>query len=300
MKKYDDIGHNPTIGSMYEGLTRDLLQKAIFECLDIRVVSGKIINSKREYSDQIDCMIVQGEGEKIPHTDLYIYHINNVIAVIEVKKNLYSTEVESAYQNLRSVKQIYEPQETCINLACDAFAFLFKKRMPEYNDIKKVPKTEEMFAHFLILEASLPIRIVFGYNGFKSEKSLRNSFVEYLSKHTFDSTKTIEKGFGALSFPNLIVCNNFSLIKLNGMPYALNRENNNEYCEIYGSYSKNPFLLLLELIWTRITYQFKIDSGVFEDNLEMEFIKPFIAGKIDKIDDKEGWCYCYLEMGSDE
>ena len=59
-------------------------------------------------------------------------------------------------------------------------------------------------------------------------------------------------------------------------------------------------MLLLELIWTRITYQFKIDSGVFEDNLEMEFIKPFIAGKIDKIFDKEGWCYCYLEMGSDE
>ena len=59
-----DIGHNPTIGSMYEGLTKNVISQAIFEHMDLRVVSGKIINDDGEYSRQIDCMIVIGEGKK--------------------------------------------------------------------------------------------------------------------------------------------------------------------------------------------------------------------------------------------
>lgn len=41
LKKYSIIKHGPTIGDMYEGLTVSLLNKAIFEGLDIRIVSGK-------------------------------------------------------------------------------------------------------------------------------------------------------------------------------------------------------------------------------------------------------------------
>jgi hypothetical protein len=98
-----DITHAPTIGRMYEGLTRKILEKTFPEGLDLRVVSGFITNSRGDLSKQIDCMLVSGEGERIPYTDDYKYHIQNVIAVVEVKKNLYSSDLDSAYKNLITV-----------------------------------------------------------------------------------------------------------------------------------------------------------------------------------------------------
>ena len=77
-----DITHAPTIGRMYEGLTREVLERSIPTDLDLRVVSGFITNDSGELSKQIDCMLVIGEGEQIPYTDDYKYHISNVIAVI--------------------------------------------------------------------------------------------------------------------------------------------------------------------------------------------------------------------------
>ena len=99
IEQYLNIGHNPTIGDMYEGLTKELMEKSIFEGLELSVVSGKIINDDGVLSRQIDCMIVVGDGEKLPYTDSYIYNINNVIAVIEVKKKLFSKELQSAHEN---------------------------------------------------------------------------------------------------------------------------------------------------------------------------------------------------------
>lgn len=81
------------------------MSKAIFEEFDLKVCSGFIENSDKEVSKQIDCMIVTGEGKKIPYTNDYIYDIHQVIAVIEVKKDLFSRTLESAYMNLLSVKK---------------------------------------------------------------------------------------------------------------------------------------------------------------------------------------------------
>lgn len=96
IEPYLNIGHNPTIGEMYEGLTHQLMERTIFKDFNMHVVSGKIINASGKLSKQIDCMIVIGEGEKLPYTDNYIYNINNVIAVIEVKKKLFSNDLSDA------------------------------------------------------------------------------------------------------------------------------------------------------------------------------------------------------------
>jgi hypothetical protein len=100
------VKHGPMIGNMYEGLTRKILESSIFQELNLKVVTGKIINSKGEMSNQIDCMIVEGEGEKLPFKDEYLWDINNVIAIIEVKKNLYKDELEGAYLNLKSAMDL--------------------------------------------------------------------------------------------------------------------------------------------------------------------------------------------------
>lgn len=66
IEPYLNIGHNPTIGDMYEGLTHQLMEGAIFKNFNMHVVSGKITNASGQFSKQIDCMIVIGEGEKLP------------------------------------------------------------------------------------------------------------------------------------------------------------------------------------------------------------------------------------------
>lgn len=46
------IKHGPTIGDMYEGLTKDIASKALFENAHIRVVSGFISNTDGEMTKQ--------------------------------------------------------------------------------------------------------------------------------------------------------------------------------------------------------------------------------------------------------
>lgn len=76
------------IGDMYEGLTSELLNKSIFEGLDLRIASGKVKNNSGFLSSQIDCMLVVGDGDNIPFTNKKVYHYSQVIAVLEVKKIL--------------------------------------------------------------------------------------------------------------------------------------------------------------------------------------------------------------------
>jgi hypothetical protein len=224
IKKYEIINHPVLIGDMYEGLTKEILKKAIFKGLNLKVSSGKIKNSKEQYSNEIDCMIVLGEGEKLPFTEKYIYHYKNVIAVIEVKKNLFGKTLNDSYQNLKSVKDVIEKEEDeeskefLINLQkilYDAWLSIFRKELPKRKDLGILSKEEHYTYHTFYMEHIFPIRIVFGYNGYSDEFSLREGFKKLLNKSLQKS------GFGYASLPNLIICKNNALVKLNGMPYAL-------------------------------------------------------------------------------
>lgn len=110
IEQFLKIGHNSMIGNMYEGLTKEMAEKSLFDGMDLKVASGKITNQvDGKISKQIDCMIVIGEGTEIPYTKDYIYDIDQVIMVIEVKKNLYSKELSDGYDNLRSVTSLQKP-----------------------------------------------------------------------------------------------------------------------------------------------------------------------------------------------
>lgn len=65
----------------------------------------------------------------------------------------------------------------------------------------------------------------------------------------------------------------------------------------YGSYGKNPLLLLLEIIWTRLTYYFKINSSeLFEGYLNEELIRPLLIGKPHVM----GWEYIIYDISKQE
>lgn len=290
IEQYLNIGHNPTIGDMYEGLTKELMEKSIFEGLELSVVSGKIINDDGDLSRQIDCMIVVGDGEKLPYTDSYIYNINNVIAVIEVKKKLFSKELQSAHENLNSVARIEKyDKELEFKMFQDAFRSISGMNLPPRNLVGTLSEHHQMLYRILIVECILPIRVIFGYEGFSTELSLRENFSKYIEEHSNSNAKSGE--ITAHLLPNLIISNNNSLVKTNGMPYTL-PTNEEDYCCWMASYRKHPLLIFLELLWTRLTYYYNISSDIFGEDLEMESLAPLLLAKGSKGD----WTYEILDL----
>jgi hypothetical protein len=301
IKKYEIIDHPVMIGDMYEGLTKNILSKSLFAGLDLRVVSGKITNSEGSFSSQIDCMLVEGEGDHIPYTEDFIYDHSQVVAVIEVKKTLYSSEISDAYDNLRSVVDVSEPIDGSsyhTKMLRDAYRMILRKGLPERSELAKLPMEEQMIYHILISEVFLPLRVVWGYYGFKSEYKLRESFNAYLRENSTTDFNVPITGYGPSNLPSLIMCNKHCLLKNNGMPYGTPLID--EYWPVYLSTSGNPIMCFLEYIWTRLSYKYNLSSDIFGDDLELTAVNRFIDCRLIKKSGKTGWEYNYLEIPKGE
>lgn len=297
LKRYDIVKHPGIIGDMYEGLTKDILSKGIFAGLNLHVCAGKIRNTQNKLSGEIDCMVVVGEGEKIPYTDKYIYDSSKVIAVIQVKKNLFSKDIKDSFENLRSVIKVTEarngePYHSI--LLRDAWRLICRKELPARKDLEHLSKEEEMLYHSLLMETFYPARIIWGYNGFKSEFSLRQAFYKYLDKNL---SKPNDKkfGFGPVSLPNLIICNKNSLIKMNGIPFAYPIDEDN-WWPFYVSSFENPVYFLLEIIWTRLQYMFRITPSIFGDDLTVDEMHGFLICRYKEIENIKGWEYSHISI----
>jgi hypothetical protein len=291
------IPHAPTIGAMYEGATRQLLDKALFDGLNLTISDGFIRNSKNQLSRQIDCMVVIGPGTVIPNTNDYIYDISNVIAVIEVKKNLYGSELEDAMDWSRDFQnRIWEPPiKQKINLVRDAWRSITGQELPEHQNVSSVQYNLEMIYHTLIVESSTPLRIFIGYEGYVSEGSFRKGLIKYLD----DLIKAGKQHLGGpRSLPDVMICRDSTIFKLNGMPYPgpMTPEG---YWLYLGSRGINPLHILLEFVWTRLSYKFGISSDIFGKDLEREGVNPLLMMKALQQGEKQGWAYEYHELSEE-
>lgn len=289
-EEFGFITHGPTIGDMFEGLTKDILEMALFEDLNIKVTSGFIVNGEEKVSNEIDCMIVEGEGKKIPRTDKYVYEYTQVIAVLEIKKTLYKDELLDSYKKMYNLYKMSEKEMHSMSAFRDAFRAIVSKELPSHEDAKNLPLNENMIYHSLLVQQTLPLRIVFGYDGYKTEFSFRNAFVTYLEENLG------VKGYSPVSFPDLIVSGNNSLVKLNGTPYAVPLDENG-YWGIYASTTINPIKILLEYIWTRLSYKYKLSSDIFGEDLEQEVLNPLLSTIISTNDNGQmGWEFNYRDI----
>lgn len=280
------IKHGPTIGAMYEGLTKELMNKAIFEDFDLKVCSGFISNSNELMSKQIDCMIVRGLGRKIPYTGNYIYDIDQVVAVIEVKKNLFAKEVHLAYENLFSIKNIVQPNKDMpIDRLEQSYENVTGRKLPSDDEVKKLPEYEQNLYHALVVESYLPVRIVMGYSGFSTEKAFREGFVNYIFSHQN------MKGYGITSMPSLMVAGSNSIIKTNGLPFGISDRNRKcgEWIAM-GTSNESPLFFVLYLIWTRLYYLFPDLTEDIFDNTEIE-MNPLLKCRCSS----KGWEYTVID-----
>jgi len=257
-----DVKHAPTIGCMYEGLTRDVLGRAIPPSLGLAVTSGFVVDASDNRSKQVDCMVTCGPGKGIPYTDGQDVDIDNVIAVVEVKKNLYSSDLDSGYSNLASLR----PLDTAgagrsIGLLRDAFQGITRYVYPETREeLRAYPNEIQLIFHSLAVDNMYPARVIFGYNGFATENGLRESFAGYINK---GSNEAPVKGFGPARLPWLICCGSHMLFKINGMPFHRPLSDDG-FWPIYASLTGNPLEMLLEIVWTRLTYEGRLTKTVFE------------------------------------
>lgn len=294
-KKLDayKMTHGPTIGSMYEGLTKELLQKAIPQSMGLQVVSG-FVRHGETISGEIDCMLVSGAGEQVPYTNKFKWQIQDVIAVLEVKKTISAVELSDSYDHLREVSGMYgnyiqsfhdNGEKVNINWVYRTFSQMTGRRVSGYSEVEKLPFDLELMFHTLVNEFLGPVRIVVGHHGWKKEETLRGHIYKLL-----ENRKENPHGMGAGSFPQLIIGGDYSIVKANGFPYA--PPLNEGMWPLLLSSSHNSVRILLELMFTKLDIKF--GTNLAEDNsLERESMSACLSTKAVQKDGKSGWEYVF-------
>lgn len=298
LKKLDaeKITHPPTIGAMYEGLTKETLCRAIPEGLGLRVLPGFAYFGD-QLSGELDCMLVRGNGVEIPYTGKYKWHIKDVIAVLEVKKTLTADDLADSYNHLRGVSQLYSKYVESDEAKGVGFDLRWARRVfgqitgvqsPEHNEVDKLPFDLEMIYHTLVSEFIGPVRIVVGHHGWKKEKTLRDHIAKLCEDRLANPA-----GMGVGSFPQLIIGGEFSLVKANGFPYAPPLIKG--MWPFLLSSSHNPLRILLELVYSKLDGLYGTNL-TNDDSVEQEAMSPCLRARAVQKADLAGWEYMYDEI----
>lgn len=296
-----DMLHMPTLGSAYEEITKQGIYQdfAIPKGLDLRVVSGFISIGGEMLAEQIDCMLVHGQGERYGLTQQYKYDINNVLCIFEVKKNLRKADYVDALQHLAKIRRkfadnfeerlINEGYKPDITNARRRFSQLTGKVAPEeYLDIHHLSKADGILFYALVQESLSPITIIHGYEGYKTESGLRSAFLDILEEAWKNGA-----GWGIPSIPTLVTSNNFCLVKGSGIPFLV-VQNKNEWVSVFST-RHNSAKLILELIWSKIGEYFNAKMP-WNDGLHMDSVQPLLIAEAREVDEAAGWAYRTVEF----
>jgi len=296
-----DMPHMPTLGSAYEEVTKHGINQSfsIPKHCDLKVVSGFISIDGEMLPEQIDCMLVHGDGEKYGLTDQYIYEIETVLCIFEVKKTLRKADFLDAFDHLgkirRKFSEYFEKKlkqgnfEPNITAARKHFSQLTGRIAPDrYIDIHLLSKSDAMLFYTLVQESLAPISIIHGYDGYKTENGLRTAFLDILEEKSQDGGQ----GYGVPSIPSLVTSNQFCLIKGNGIPFLAIRDKNS-WVTVFST-RHNSAKIILELIWSKISIYFNVMMP-WNDGLDMDNIQPLLVAEATETDEASGWTYISME-----
>ncbi|ALO36801.1 hypothetical protein UZ73_00155 [Alcaligenes faecalis] len=296
-----EMPHMPTLGSAYEEVTKQGIDKGfvIPKFLDLRVVSGFIAIGGRMLPQQIDCMLVEGEGKKYGLTSQFIYDMDRVLCIFEVKKTLKKADYIDAFDHLGDIRKEFAKHfeeklknsdfEPEISHARKSFAQITGKIAPvRYLDLHRLPEKDAMLFYTLVQEQHAPASIVHGYGGYKTEEGIRKAFIDIIENRK----KLSGEGIGVTMLPSLVTSNDYCLIKGNGHPYLALRED----CAwvVMSSTRYNPARLILEVVWAKIESHGKAQMP-YGDDLSMEKLFPLLIAEPGWMDGQLGWIYNSIE-----
>ncbi len=269
-RAFDYVKHPTVIGDAYENLTKRLLERSIPDGMNISIKKGFIRNGEGKLSNQVDCMIVEGEGTRMLETDYWEYPTQQVIMYVEVKKRLYKEDLKDGIEKIsRFFRVIMEPRSMPSNLMVDAWTGITGVPFRLRTDAET---TEAMVYHSLMSDAFMPACVILGYEGYANEESLREAAKEMFSIRDDNGVPIVGPG----SWPSLIVARQASIVKMNGMPYSFQTESFDQY-HILASSSSNPLLILLELLWCRLTYYHGASNDIMGDGLSNECLDLLLS-----------------------
>ncbi|MGE8049727.1 DUF6602 domain-containing protein [Pseudomonas monteilii] len=300
-RKLADINmpHMPTLGTAYEEITKAGLYQdfAIPKSLDLKTVSGFISVGGEMLPEQIDCMLVHGEGKRYGLTSNYIYDVEQVLCMFEVKKTLRRADYIDAMQHLANIRKKFAKYfEVKLNQGIYPdisrarlwFSQITGKAAPEhYLGMHDLPRGEGILFYTLIQESLAPVSIIHGYDGFKTEHGLRSAFASILEENWQNGDKKL----GVPSIPALVTCGKFCIVKGNGLPFLIMRDD--EWVPVFST-CHNSAGLILEIVWSKISAFFDVEMP-WEDGLYMNNPQPLLIAKGLGNDTQAGWVYRTIE-----
>lgn len=298
--------HMPTLGDGYEAITRDGLAEdyVLPPDLELNVVSGFISVGGTMLQVQIDCMLVCGDGVSYGRTGKFIYEIEQVLCIFEVKKTLTKADMSDAIKHLSVIRKAFsehfenkiehENYIPEIEGARKRFEQITGREAPNhYYEINDIPKEDGLLFYVLVQEMIAPITIIHGYGGYKTEFGIRSAFLDLLEDEFVNGSK----GYGVPSLPSLITSNEYCIIKGGGNPFVFIGEN----CSwvACGSTRFNSIEVILELVWSKISNYFKIKMP-WDDGIYMNNVAPMLIATPKATAERAGWLYKTVELSEKE
>ena len=267
---FSDIKHAPTIGDMYEGITKKLIERSLPEESRIQVVNGFIkFGENGELSGQQDCLVVDGPVIRIPETNHYKVDVRNVIAAIEVKANMYKKELNEALTHLAKLRRMeidFWRSDEWKKVRRDEERIRREERTSQqFMGIKidsrsSLSSSEEYFASLIRDEARGMARIAYSPRGYTTSTRFRSALIA--------ESSVLLKQYPA-ERPNLVGTSKQVLIKNNGQPYRAQGLQFPKWDALATS-SNNTIEAILEVIWTKIAMRYRVNPQVWGDDLIKE------------------------------
>lgn len=295
-----NMPHMPTLGNAFEEITKaGLFQDFVVpKSLNLKTVSGFISVGGQLLPEQIDCMLVHGEGERYGLTSDYVYDVNQVLCMFEVKKTLRKADYADAIRHLANIRkkfaehfeiQLNEGSYPDISRARRWFSQITGKDAPDhYLGMHSLPRGEAILFYTLIQESLAPVSIIHGYDGFKTEYGLRKAFADILE----DNWKRGDQKLGIPSIPALVTCGQFCIVKGNGMPFLIMRDD--EWVPVFST-CHNSASLILELVWSKISAFCGVKMP-WQDGLYMDSPEPLLVARGVETKTQAGWVYRTIEL----
>jgi len=296
-----EMPHMPTLGGAYEEVTKQGIdqQYVIPKFLNLHTVSGFIMVGGKMLPQQIDCMLVEGDGKRYGLTNQFVYDIEKVLCIFEVKKTLTKADYLDAFDHLGAIRKAFAQHfeeklrsgkfEPKIDHARKTFAQITGKIAPvRYLDIHELTKEDAMIFYTLVQEQNAPASIVHGYGGYKTEEGIRRSFMDIIEERATMNCS----GLGVPSLPSLVTSNEYSVVKGNGNPYISIRDDN--AWVVLFSMRHNPIKTILEVVWTKISNHLNVKMP-YGNDMEMENIAPLLIAEPVRVGSEVGWVYKSIE-----
>ncbi len=285
------MDHMPTLGAAFEAIVSSGIDSKFVlpPGLDLRVVSGFIDGLK----NQLDCMLVCGEGVRYGKTDQYIYPIDQVLCVLEVKKTLSKAELMDGIGHLADVQRRFlrhfverfnageihdfeQARETYTKVTGSASPLTAK-------DLDAAPVDVRLLFSTLARQMYAPVTVLLAFDGYETERGLREALVDIVGVDIGKESNAVPD-----LLPSLISVGNLSLVKCNGQPYVA-LVGGDRWVAV-ASARHNAALVLLEVIWTKID-RFCGVRMPFGPEVDVETLECVLTAMGAREGDIEGWVW---------